>query len=88
MDSNKTATLKKTEFEFMTKTEQAAQAAFTRHGEKTFPSFSAYRKAVKREIIRMGEAPIYAQYDDAGNCLTCGECDRCPGVHCSSEVKA
>ena len=29
-----------------------------------------------------------AQYDSAGNCLTCGEADRCPGVHTFEEIQA
>lgn len=28
-----------------------------------------------------------AQYDSAGNCLTCGECGRCPGVHTFEEIQ-
>ena len=29
-----------------------------------------------------------AQYDEAGKCLTCGESERCPGVHTFEEIQA
>lgn len=29
-----------------------------------------------------------AQYDESGKCLTCGESERCPGVHTFEEIQA
>lgn len=53
---------------------------------RTYPSESAYRRAVRRAIERTGHHAIRAHYDAAGNCIICGECGRCPGWHFQSEV--
>lgn len=44
-----------------------------------------YRAHVRKTIIRAGYTPVAATYDQAGNCLTCGECGRCPGWHTTEE---
>ena len=52
-----------------------------------FKTRGAYAAQVKAEIIRAGERPQIARYDDAGNCAYCGEAGRCPGWHPESEVR-
>lgn len=44
-------------------------------------SRSAYTKTVGRWYVRNGYLAQLAVYDKDGNCITCGECGRCPGVH-------
>jgi hypothetical protein len=43
---------------------------------------------VSAELRRRGIPHSPAQYDSAGNCLTCGEAGRCPGVHTFEEIQA
>lgn len=50
-------------------------------------SCEARTKAVSDVLRRMGIPHSPAQYDKAGNCLTCGECGRCPGVHTFEEIQ-
>jgi transcription elongation factor Elf1 len=45
-----------------------------------------YYAKVKREINRAGLKPIKAQWDEAGNCVYCGEAGRCPGWHAQNEL--
>lgn len=40
------------------------------------------------KLRRRGIPHSPAQYDSAGNCLTCGEAGRCPGVHTFEEIQA
>jgi hypothetical protein len=42
---------------------------------------------VSAELRRRGIPHSPAQYDAGGNCLTCGECGRCPGVHTFEEIQ-
>ena len=42
---------------------------------------NGYNQAVRRAFLKAGYTPIRAQYNPAGDCLTCGECGRCPGYH-------
>lgn len=54
-----------------------------------FESRKAFERAVKRHVYRKtGEEPRKAIYDDAGNCIVCGECGRCPGWHTLQEFNA
>jgi len=43
---------------------------------------------VSAELRRSGIPHSPAQYDADGNCLTCGEGRRCPGVHTFEEIQA
>jgi len=52
-----------------------------------FASRALYERAVMRHVVRrVGEMPLRATYDAAGNCLTCGEAGRCPGWHLPEEI--
>jgi hypothetical protein len=51
-------------------------------------SSEARTEAVSAVLRRMGFPHSPAQYDAGGNCLTCGECGRCPGVHTFEEIQA
>ena len=42
---------------------------------------------VSAELRRRGIPHSLAQYDAGGNCLTCGEGGRCPGVHTFEEIQ-
>ena len=57
--------------------------AYVKSGRKEggMKTKSAYEQAERRRLIKAGYVPIRAKYDTAGNCLTCGECGRCPGYH-------
>ena len=44
-----------------------------------------YYAKTKREILRSGETPVKAIWDEAGNCMVCGEAGRCPGWHTIEE---
>ena len=48
---------------------------------KGFQSRVEYRKVATRLLKQHGHLVRYAEYDRAGNCVTCGEAGRCPGVH-------
>ena len=70
----------------MTISEQASVKAFERNGCKTFESRRKYVNAVRRELKLMGYLRLFrAESDKAGNCTTCGEAGRCPGVHAEQE---
>jgi len=57
------------------------------NNHKPFDSSKAYTAAISVELRRQGIPHSPAQYDEAGNCLTCGECGRCPGVHTFEEIQ-
>lgn len=42
---------------------------------------------ISAELRRRGIPHAPAQYDADGNCLTCGEGGRCPGVHTFEEIQ-
>jgi hypothetical protein len=44
-------------------------------------TYEAYVRSVKRDLLRRGLKPIKAVFDNAGNCIACGEAGRCPGFH-------
>lgn len=44
-------------------------------------SFSQFTGQVKRALERQGIKPIPTVRDAGNNCVYCGECGRCPGVH-------
>ena len=46
-----------------------------------FHSREAFQKTFKAVMQSNGFKMYDAQYDDGGNCLTCGEAGRCPGSH-------
>ena len=46
------------------------------------------RDVLSARLRRLGIPHSPAQYDEDGNCLTCGECGRCPGVHTFEEIQA
>ena len=52
------------------------------------PSHEEQIAAVSSVLRKMGIPHSPAQYDAAGNCLTCGEAGRCPGVHTFEEIQA
>lgn len=54
---------------------------------KPFANRVFYTSAISVELRRQGIPHSPAQYDEAGNCLTCGECGRCPGVHTFEEIQ-
>jgi hypothetical protein len=56
-------------------------------GHNAWPSAEAMTADVSAELRRRGIPHSPAQYDTAGNCLTCGECGRCPGVHTFEEIQ-
>lgn len=57
------------------------------YGKGPFESSNAFIAAISVELRRQGIPHSPAQYDEAGNCLTCGECGRCPGVHTFEEIQ-
>lgn len=56
-------------------------------GLGAYPSSKAHTAAVSAELRRRGIPHSPAQYDAGGNCLTCGEAGRCPGVHTFEEIQ-
>lgn len=50
-----------------------------------YVNHAAYKRAMKRVLVKQGVTPIKARYDQAGNCTTCGEAGRCPGWHTTEE---
>ncbi len=54
---------------------------------KPFANKLFYTAAISVELRRQGIPHSPAQYDGAGNCLTCGECGRCHGVHTFEEIQ-
>lgn len=54
----------------------------------TYKSREAYQEAKRLELVARGERAIAAQYDNRGDCFTCGECGRCPGYHSEAEERA
>jgi len=49
--------------------------------KRTFNTQAAYKRHVKNAYIDLGYKPLKAKYDNAGNCILCGESGRCPGWH-------
>ena len=49
-------------------------------------AIAAFAEAIAARLRKLGIPNSPAQYDEAGNCLTCGECGRCPGVHTFEEI--
>lgn len=56
-------------------------------GRNAWPSAEAMTADVSAELRRRGIPHSPAHYDAGGNCLTCGECGRCPGVHTFEEIQ-
>ena len=56
-------------------------------GLGVWPSPAAFAEAIAAHLRKLGIPHSPAQYDEAGNCLTCGECGRCPGVHTFEEIQ-
>ena len=56
-------------------------------GRNAWPSAEAMTADVSAELRRRGIPHSPAQYDAGGNCLTCGEGGRCPGVHTFEEIQ-
>lgn len=54
---------------------------------KTYSSFEAYSLAVKRFFKKRGFQVQKAIYDSSGDCIYCGECGRCPGVHIKQPIR-
>jgi len=46
-----------------------------------------FHRRVHRAIREAGHKPVRAEYDQAGNCITCGEAGRCPGWHTADELR-
>ncbi len=53
-----------------------------------YPSRAAFQEAHRAALVAAGERAIPAQYDNRGDCFTCGECGRCPGYHTEAEERA
>ena len=56
-------------------------------GKGAWDSSEDMTRDVSAELRRRGIPHSPAQYDAGGNCLTCGECGRCPGVHTFEEIQ-
>lgn len=56
-------------------------------GKGAWDSAEDMTRDVSAELRRRGIPHSPAQYDAGGNCLTCGECGRCPGVHTFEEIQ-
>ena len=56
-------------------------------GKGAWDSADAMTADVSAELRRRGIPHSPAQYDAGGNCLTCGEGGRCPGVHTFEEIQ-
>ena len=56
-------------------------------GRNAWDSADAMTADVSAELRRRGIPHSPAQYDAGGNCLTCGEGGRCPGVHTFEEIQ-
>ena len=54
---------------------------------KSFKSRKAHVEQNRRAILNAGCMPIKSIQDEAGNCIFCGECGRCPGYHTLDEVQ-
>lgn len=63
------------------------KAARYADGRNAWDSAVAMTADVSAELRRRGIPHSPAQYDAGGNCLTCGEGGRCPGVHTSEEIQ-
>ena len=57
-------------------------------GKGAWDSAEDMTRDVSAELRRRGIPHAPAQYDAGGNCLTCGECGRCPGIHTFEEIQA
>jgi len=58
-------------------------------GRNAWDSAAAMTADVSAELRRRGIPHSPAQYDSAGNCLTCGQrFSACPGVHTFEEIQA
>jgi len=57
-------------------------------GRGAWDSMDAMVADVSAELRRRGIPHSPAHYDTGGNCLTCGESGRCPGVHTFEEIQA
>ena len=57
---------------------------------ETLPQDRAERVKALSYVLRLLKVPhAPAKYDEAGNCLTCGESsEHCPGVHTFEEIQA
>ena len=58
-----------------------------RTGKGAWDSAEDMTRDVSAELRRRGIPHSPAQYDAGGNCLTCGEAGRCPGVHTFEEIQ-
>ena len=56
-------------------------------GKGAWDSAEDMTRDVSAELRRRGIPHSPAQYDAGGNCLTCGEGGRCPGVHTFEEIQ-
>jgi len=56
-------------------------------GRNAWDSSEDMTRDVSAELRRRGIPHSPAQYDAGGNCLTCGEGGRCPGVHTFEEIQ-
>jgi len=56
-------------------------------GKGAWDSSEDMTRDVSAELRRRGIPHSPAQYDAGGNCLTCGEGGRCPGVHTFEEIQ-
>lgn len=57
-------------------------------GRNAWNSAEDMTRDISAELRRRGIPHAPAQYDAGGNCLTCGEGGRCPGVHTFEEIQA
>lgn len=48
-------------------------------------TFDEYSVEFKKQLLAGGYIATNAQYDEAGNCLLCGESGRCFGWHIADE---
>ena len=56
-------------------------------GKGAWDSAEEMIQDISAELRRRGIPHSPAQYDAGGNCLTCGEGGRCPGVHTFEEIQ-
>lgn len=54
---------------------------------KPFTDYKKYYSFVRKTLVKLNIPIVKAEFDEAGNCRTCGEAGNCPGWHTYDEVR-
>ncbi len=63
-----------------------AHQILSRLPARTFPTCAAFRAHARSVVMAATGSAVRAEYDEAGNCIFCGEAGRCPGWHTVDEA--